>query len=134
MSFLEMAAAVGAACGAGVAFLTLLERLTGIGARWLARGVAGGTQTLQADVQEIKSKQSAMGQKLDEVQHLQRYHLGENGGSPRLHDRVTLIEGALWSIQSEQSQVRHDLEDAPRRPPFVDWNGPYDTASNHEES
>lgn len=111
MTFVELAAAVGVACGAAIGVFTLLEKITGIGTRWLARGVAQGTEELRADVHQIKEKQAVMGDTLAEVQHLQRYHLGENGGSPRLHDRVTLIEGALSEIRSEQSQVRHDLED-----------------------
>lgn len=111
MTFVELAAAVGVACGAAIGVFTLLEKITGIGTRWLARGVAAGTADLRSDVHQIKEKQAVMGDTLAEVQHLQRYHLGENGGSLRLHDRVVLIEGALSEIRSEQSQVRHDLED-----------------------
>lgn len=111
MTFMELAAAVGVACGAAIGVFTLLEKITGVGTRWLARGVAQGTETLRADVNDVKAQAKEMAEILTEVGHLQRYHLGENGGSPRLHERVALIEGALSWIQFEQSQVRHDLED-----------------------
>lgn len=111
MTFIELAAAVGVACGAAIGVFTLLEKITGVGTRWLARGVAQGIETLRADVNDVKAQAKEMAETIAEVQHLQRYHFGENGGSPRLHDRVTLIEGALSSIQFEQTQVRYDLED-----------------------
>ena len=125
MTFIELAAAVGVACGAALGVFTLLEKITGVGQRWLARGVKAWVEPLAHDLEAVKVTVDEVKQSIVEVQHLQRYHLGENGGSPRLHDRVTLIEGALSSIQFEQSQVRHDLEDNPTTP-FVDWNGPYD--------
>lgn len=108
MTFMELAAAVGVACGAAIGVITLLEKITGVGTRWLARGVAQGIETLRADVNDVKAQVKEMAETISEVKHLQRYHLGENGGSPRLHDRVTLIEGALSWIQFEQTQVRHD--------------------------
>lgn len=111
MTFMELAAAVGVACGAAIGVITLLEKITGVGTRWLARGVAQGTETLRADVNDVKAQAKEMAETITELKHLQRYHLGDNGGSPRLHDRVTLIEGALSWIQFEQAQVRHDLED-----------------------
>jgi len=109
-SFMEIAAGLGVACGALIAVFSLLEKITGVGTRWLARGVAQGTETLRSDVNDVKAQTKELSATVGEVQHLQRYHLGENGGSPRLHDRVAKIEGALSSIQYEQTQVRHDLE------------------------
>ena len=115
MTFLEMAAAFGVVCGGLVAALTLMEKLTGVGGRWLAKGVAKGIEELRADVNDVKSKQLSMNETLDEVQHLQLYHLGENGGSPRMHDRVAAIEGVLRFVGASGDRLV-----------TVDWNAPYD--------
>lgn len=112
MTFVEMAAALGVVSGTLIATLTLMEKITGIGARWLARGVAAGTHDLRSDVNDVKAKQSSMATTLDEVQHLQLYHLGVNGGSTRMHERVEAIERAVLRAE--------------RRPPAVDWHAPYD--------
>jgi hypothetical protein len=115
MSFIELAAAVGVACGAAIGVFTLLEKITGAGSRWLARGVQAGVQPLSAELEHVKES-------VDEVKHLQRYHFGPNGNTRRIHERVEAIERAVMNVRSEQAKVRGDLE---RQPPHVDWNGPY---------
>lgn len=117
MSFIELAAAVGVACGAAIGVFTLLEKITGAGSRWLARGVQAGVKPLSDELADIKVT-------VEEVQHLQQYHMGPNGGSPRIHERVAAIERSLMGVRTEQTRVRRDGEATP--PPFVDWNGPYE--------
>ena len=115
MSFIELAAAVGVACGAAIGVFTLLEKITGAGSRWLARGVQAGVQPLSAELEHVKES-------VDEVKHLQRYHFGPNGNTRRIHERVEAIERAVMNVRSEQAKVRCGLE---RQPPHVDWNGTY---------
>jgi hypothetical protein len=117
MSFIELAAAVGVACGAAIGVFTLLEKITGAGSRWLARGVQAGVEPLAVEVAHVKES-------VEEVQHLQRYHLGPNGDSRRIHERVEAIERAVMGVRLEQVRIRSDAEAGPA--PHVDWNGPYD--------
>lgn len=46
-----------------------------------------------------------------------RYHLGPNGTTKPVHQRLTDVERAVTTPAL----------------PFIDWDGPLDTASNHEE-
>ena len=114
MSFIELAAAVSVACGAAIGVFTLLEKITGAGSRWLARGVQAGVQPLSAELEHVKES-------VDEVKHLQRYHFGPNGNTRRIHERVEAIERAVDGtdprvrIQSGyakalQQPVRHAVE------------------------
>lgn len=46
-----------------------------------------------------------------------RYHLGPNGTTKPIHQRLSDVERAVSSPPQ----------------PFVDWNGPYDDVARHEE-
>jgi len=52
-----------------------------------------------------------------------RYHLGPNGSTKPVHERLKTLESKVGAVRGEQLQVRDDLE---HPSPFVDWNGPYD--------
>jgi len=110
VSPLEIAAAFGIVCGALIGFLTLLEKLTGFGSRWLANGIEAGTRTLREDVNDLKS---------DFLEHrtYTKYHLGPNGDSPKLHERVEGIEESISAVVTEQSTVRTELANHESHPP-----------------
>jgi hypothetical protein len=109
LPIVELAAALALFAGLIVTLFTIAEKVTGVGQRWLSRGIASGVAELLTDLHDVKVKQDAMGEILDEVQHLQRYHLGENNGAPRMHDRVAAIEHAVRSVADEQAHVRREL-------------------------
>lgn len=103
MSFMELAAAVGVACGAAVGLFTLLEKITGAGSRWLAKGVEEGTRTLREDVNDIKEEQR-------EHKHYLRYHLGPNGTTTPVHQRLADVEQEVRGIRSEQRTIRRESD------------------------
>jgi len=103
MSFMELAAAVGVACGAAVGLFTLLEKITGAGSRWLAKGVEEGTRTLREDVNDIKEEQR-------EHKHYLRYHLGPNGTTGPVHQRLADVEQEVRGIRSEQRTIRRESD------------------------
>jgi hypothetical protein len=111
MEPLEVVAALGAVIALVIAVITLLEKITGAGQRWLSRGVAAGLEPLRADVNDVKSETRGIASELQEHKRYTRYHLGPNGQAPRLHERVQAIESHITEISQEQAQVRHDLED-----------------------
>lgn len=101
MSFMELAAAIGVACGTGVGVITLLEKITGAGSRWLAKGVEAGTQSLRADVNDVRDEQR-------EIRHLTRFHLGPNGTSTPVHERLKRVEAALEAQRVGNELSRDD--------------------------
>lgn len=94
MSFVELAAAVGVACGAAVGVFTLLEKVTGMGARWLAKGVEEGTRSLRVDINDVKEQQR-------EHKDYVRYHLGPNGTTTPVHQRLVDVEREVRALRSE---------------------------------
>lgn len=102
-----MAGAVGVVLAGIVAFLTAGEKASGIGQRWLARGVSAGVSPLVDRVDNLDRRVEAHSE-------YTRHHLGPNGDSPRLHDRVDHIESQLAAIRREQMQVRSEYEDERR--------------------
>lgn len=125
LSVIELAGALALFGGVIVTLFTIAEKVTGIGQRWLARGVEQGIAPLAAKVDSTRADVNDVKADLKEHRAYTRYHLGPNGESPRLHDRVERIERRVEAVSHEQAQVRHDLEDR-GVPPVVDWNGPYD--------
>ena len=111
MTLVELAAALGICAGALVAALTLLERVTGYGSRWVARSVEAGTMTLRQDVNDVKVSTAQTASSLDEHRAYTHYHLGPNGESPRLHERVKHIEGSITEVRHEQEQLRRERGD-----------------------
>lgn len=111
MPIVELAAALALFAGLIVTLFTIAEKVTGCGQRWLSRGISSGVAGLVGDLHDVKVKQDEMAETLAEVQYLQRYHLGENNGAPRMHDRVAAIEHAVRSVVNEQTHVRHELHD-----------------------
>lgn len=69
--------------------------------KWVFATLVGDPITLWLD-----SRNKAA---VDPVLHLVKYHLGDNGGSPRLLDRVGSIEVQLRSVIGEQADVRSEL-------------------------
>lgn len=53
---MQLAAAIGVACGAVIGVMTVAEKITGLGARWLARGVEAGTRALREDVNDVHQR------------------------------------------------------------------------------
>lgn len=111
LSVIELAGALALFGGVIVTMFTIAEKLTGVGQRWLARGVEAGTRTLREDLNDVKADTRAHTEALAEVRHLSKYHLGPNDGSPKLHERVEKIERSIGEIRTEQAAVRHDLEE-----------------------
>lgn len=103
MSFMEIAAGLGVACGALIGVLTLLEKLTGLGSRWLAKGVEEGTRALREDVNDVKEEQR-------EHKHYVRYHLGPNGTTTPVHQRLADVEQEVRGIRSEQRTIRRESD------------------------
>lgn len=115
---LDILLVLGALAAALIAILTLLEKITGAGQQWLARGVAQGNEALEAKIESLDRKVEATRAEVNDVkadlkEHRQytRYHLGPNGESPKLHDRVERIERRIDAVSHEQAQVRHDLRE-----------------------
>lgn len=45
-----------------------------------------------------------------------RYHLGPNGTTKPIHERLRTVEAAVGDVRGEQEQVRDDLEHQPPSP------------------
>lgn len=114
LSVVELAGALALFGGVLVTGFTLAEKVTGVGQRWLSRGVESGTRPLREDVNDLKVEVRELRSELAEHKRYTRHHLGPNGDSKKLHERVESIEGSIEEIRSEQVQVRHDLEEGPR--------------------
>lgn len=76
MTPFEWVAVIAAGTTAGVGFFALFEKVTGAMARWFQRQLSGSE--LAGQVAEIK--------------RVTVHHLGHNGDSPRLTDRVAALE------------------------------------------
>ena len=111
MTLLELAVALGSVAVAIVAVFTLLERITGYGSRWVARSVETGTTTLRQDVNDVKVTTAGTAAALEAHRQYTHYHLGPNGDSPRLHDRVKRIEESLTDGRHEQEHPRREGDD-----------------------
>ena len=69
-------------------------------ASWWATFAAGGAASIWRVVRSLKrwitaelgTKLDAIAERLGEVEHLTRYHLGPNGDSPKLHERIGALE------------------------------------------
>lgn len=92
MSIVEVAAAIGVVVGCAVALLTLGEKITGIGQRWLARGVEAGVRSLREDINDLRADQLETTESLADHKRYTRYHLGPNGDSIPVHARIAEVE------------------------------------------
>lgn len=120
LNVIELAGALALFGGVIVTVFTIAEKITGVGQRWLARGVEAGIADLASKVDSTRADVNDVKADLKEHRAYTKYHLGPNGDSPRLHDRVERIERRVEAVSHEQAQVRDELH-----PPVVDWHAPY---------
>lgn len=80
---------------------------------WWAAFAIGGAGVAWRVVRCLKSwMTSELGSKLDQiaervelVEHLTRYHLGPNGESPKLHERIAILEANSIRRRSDDPQT-----------------------------
>jgi len=111
MGPLEIVAALGAVVALVIAVMTLLEKVTGAGQRWVARAVEDGNRPIAALLEVTRAEVNDVKADLKEHRNYTKYHLGPNGDSPRLHDRVERIERRIDAVSYEQDRIRRDQED-----------------------
>lgn len=101
---LEMAGALALVLGVVIALFTVAEKITGLGERWLSRGVESGTRPLREDVNDMKVQARELHVALEELERYSRHHMGPNGDSEPLHKQVKAIQVSLGETKNEQAR------------------------------
>jgi hypothetical protein len=95
VNWIEVFGGIGVVLGVVVGALTVFEKLTGIGQRWLARGIEAGVRSMREDLNDVRAEQLEVTKSLEEHKDYTRYHLGPNGKSKPVHERITDVERAV---------------------------------------
>ncbi len=101
---MQLVAAIGVACGAVIGVMTVTEKITGLGTRWLARGVVAGTRSLREDVNDVKDEQRELKHYVRYHLHYVRYHLGPNDTTTPVHQRLRDVEAEVRALRRERGQ------------------------------
>lgn len=106
-------AGVFTACSIAITFLWktppirwLREKISESLGDWLKIKFTEATEVL---IEPIKDSQRLMKEDLQEIKKVVHHHLGHNGDSPKLHDRVESMEKVLHG--QEVRQIQDDADD-----------------------
>ena len=117
----ESMAAATATVGLCVALFVLFEKFTGAMGRWASRQVSIGVEPLKEDIEKnnlallehqnsttayMESSSAAIEERLANIDHYQRYHLGPNDTTKPVHERITDLERGLQSVAATEVERR----------------------------